>query len=355
MRTVLKLFAALLLLFLGAFVVFYFWAGSPAISEDKLATVHDYGVSGRPAATPKDQYTIVTYNVGYFSGMANNLPFALDKDFVLGNLQKAAEVLAQLDPDIIAMQEIDFEAARTSGMDQLAYLAAAINKSPAPGPAMRYGAKTVNWNKTYVPFPYWPISANFGRMVSGLAILSRYPLSGLQRHVLAKRGDKPFYYQRFYIDRMAECAIVDVGRPLAVINVHLESWDRGTRAEQIQQVAGFVREMRQKAPVILLGDFNTVPIWAAQKTGFPDEFQDYTDEKTLLVVMNDLGLKPAIGPDDCPGDQRATLTFPSAAPTRKVDHIFYDPKNIEIVSWGVVSEAGSASDHLPLMMKFRFK
>ena len=355
MRTLLKSIALLVVLAAAAFIGFYFWASSPVLPPEELATVEHYNPTGAPPAPLGDQFTIVTYNVGYFSGMANNLPVELNKDFIKDNLKTAIDALKPLKPDIIAMQEIDFDASRTGRQDQLAALAKGLNSGQQVNLELFYGAKAVNWNKTYVPFPYWPLSANFGHMVSGQAVLSSHPLSGNQRHVLQKRRDKPFYYREFYIERLAQCVIVDLGRPLAVINVHLESWDRQTRGEQIRQVAGFVREMQKKAPVILLGDFNTVPLWAVKKTDFPDEFQDYTGEKTLAVVMDEMGLKPAFDEQEIKGDQSGLLTFPSAAPTRKLDHIFYDPKAIEPISWRVVKEAGMASDHLPVAMTFRFK
>lgn len=354
MRILVKTFLALLVLFVAAFFGFYFWAGSPVLTADELATLQHFNRKDAPTAPLEDEFTIVTYNVGYFSGMANNLPVSLNKDYIAGNLAMALKALKPLKPDIIAMQEIDFDAARSAYQDQLAAVANGFNSGQI-SLEMFYGAKAVNWNKTYVPFPYWPPSVQFGHMVSGQAILSSHKFSDHQRHVLLKRQDKPFFYRKFYIDRLAQCVIVDLGRPLAVINVHLESWDRKTRGAQIRQVAEFVRQMQKKAPVILLGDFNTVPVWADKKTGYPDEFQDYAGEETLLVVMNDLGLKPAFDKQSFKGDQSGTLTFPSAAPTRKLDHIFYDPEAIEPISRRVVKEAGSASDHLPVAMTFRFK
>ncbi len=355
MRVLIKSIALLVVLAATAFVCFYLWASSPVLPVDELATLHNYNPNEAPAAPLNDQFTIVTYNVGYFSGMANNLPVELNKNFLKDNLQMAIEALKPMKPDVIAMQEIDFDASRTHRQDQLEALAKGINSGQTVNLELFYGAKAVNWNKTYVPFPYWPLSANFGYMVSGQAVLSSHPLSGHERHVLQKRQDKPFYYREFYIDRLAQCVIVDLGQPLAVINVHLESWDRETRGVQIRQIVGFVREMQKKAPVILLGDFNTVPIWAAKKTDFPDEFQDYTGENTLSVVMDEIGLKPAFDEPEFQGDQSGLLTFPSASPTRMLDHIFYDPKTIQPVSWRIVKEAGTASDHLPVAMTFRFK
>ncbi len=48
-------------------------------------------------------------------------------------------------------------------------------------------------------------------------------------------------------------------------------------------------------------------------------------------------------------------TFPADAPEYKLDYVFYTPSTLEILDTQVVSAAGESSDHLPLMVTFRFK
>jgi endonuclease/exonuclease/phosphatase family metal-dependent hydrolase len=52
------------------------------------------------------------------------------------------------------------------------------------------------------------------------------------------------------------------------------------------------------------------------------------------------------------------LDFPQAGIALnkvKLDYIFYTPETIEAIEAQVVSEAEQASDHLPVMLRFRFK
>ncbi|MEM9977084.1 MAG: metal-dependent hydrolase, partial [Cyanobacteria bacterium P01_D01_bin.2] len=48
-------------------------------------------------------------------------------------------------------------------------------------------------------------------------------------------------------------------------------------------------------------------------------------------------------------------TYPSDTPEYKLDYLFYTPATIELNDTRVVTEAGQASDHLPLVVTFTLK
>ncbi|MEQ9232018.1 MAG: endonuclease/exonuclease/phosphatase, partial [Cyclobacteriaceae bacterium] len=132
-----------LLLLVVAFVVFYFWASSGIIAEKEYQRILTF-----EEATPsKDTLTIMTYNLGYLSGMKNNLAVDMPEELFDENLVKARRLLDMYRPDIIGFQEIDFASSRSWNRNQLDSLSAGFHQA----------YRSVNWDKRYVPFPYWPL------------------------------------------------------------------------------------------------------------------------------------------------------------------------------------------------------
>jgi len=153
-------------------VIFFFWASSPNYS------LNDYSkliINNHPVKFNKDSvYSIITYNIGYLSGMTNNKAIAKPKDLFDKNLEKVKKEFRLLNSDFIAFQEIDYASARSYKVNQQNEIAEL---------GYNFLAQAINWDETYVPFPYWPPSMHFGRMLSGQSILSKYPLKNHQRQL----------------------------------------------------------------------------------------------------------------------------------------------------------------------------
>ena len=99
--------------------------------------------------------------------------------------------------------------------------------------------------------PYWPPSAHFGRILSGQAVLSRYPIAKNDRIVLEKVASNPFYYNAVYLDRLAQVTEVQVGgQSVILINLHLEAFDNPTRLEQTKVVKDLAARYAQDYPVL---------------------------------------------------------------------------------------------------------
>ena len=330
--TLLKFGGISLSLFTFAVVIFYFWGSSGNYPRKNYAEIIDY-----PSSAPRNQneFTVITYNIGYLSGLTNNQAVSTEKKLFDDNLKTVVEALKPLKADFIGFQEIDLASKRSFKVNQVLELAEQVS--------FNQGAIAINWDKNYVPFPYFPFSAHFGRILSGQAVLSRYPITENKRIVLDKVAGKPFFYNAFYLDRVAQVTEIKVdNRPLIIINVHLEAFDAPTRRKQTEHVQKILSEYVDKYPVLLIGDFNsTVP-------PIPEN-----PEPTIDILLKNPSIKSAFPPEALNNPQIAT--FPSNQPKYKLDYIFYTPKNIEIIEWRIIDEAKQASDHLPVMMKFRFK
>jgi endonuclease/exonuclease/phosphatase family metal-dependent hydrolase len=313
-----------------AVVIFYFWASAGGYSQEKYAEIiTDEVESDRQS---DDILTVVTYNIGYLSGLTNNTTEPRKLAFFESNLKIAIEALKPLDPDLIGLQEIDLASQRSFRVNQVEALAKALG--------IEERAIAVNWDKNYVPFPYLPFSAHFGRILSGQAILSRYPIQEHDRIVLEKVAENPFYYNAFYIDRLAQVARVKIQEEtVIVINVHLEAFNENTRRKQTQFIQQLLAKYNQQYPILLIGDFNSPP----PTSEHPDP--------TISLLLDLPEMKSAVSRDRLLSEE--AKTFPSNAAIAKIDYIFYSRDRLELLEWRVITEAKQASDHLPVMAKFR--
>ena len=322
----------------GAIALFYFWGSSGSYSKQNYAAIVDYakgGLNEGAVITGEDTHTIVSYNLGYLSGLANNTTAKTDRAFFETNQQRVVAALKAVKPDIVALQEVDFDSSRSYGVDQSKAIAQALD--------MVYGAIAISWDKNYVPFPYWPPSAQFGKILSGQSIISRFPFSieKNSRVVLEKVASNPFYYNAFYLDRLAQVSEVSwLDKTLIVINVHLEAFDEPTRVSQTRFVRSLAEDYAKTHPVILLGDFNS-SLNRTEESEFSAKIMADSKRFASAVPEAEWG--------------KAMATFPSDRPEYTLDYIWYTPNTIEAVSTKVIGAAGEASDHLPLMMEFRLK
>jgi len=317
-------------------VLWIAWASTCGLSVDELAQTKRYDAAPRPS--PPDTLTVTTYNIGYLSGMTNNEPVVRSDSLLSANLDQALSLLRTVDPDVIAFQEIDYGAARSGYVQQLDTIARRLGYAAA--------AQAVNWDERYLPFPYGRPAIHFGRTVSGQAVLSRFPVRDHARRVLT-RPDQWIGRDLFYLDRLAQVALLDLGgRPLFVLNVHLEAFDRGTRETQAREVRAYYdRLVETGIPVLLLGDFNSeFP---------PDSKGAALADSTLHILLHDTELRPVLS-DSVRAATTPAGTYPADNPTRHIDHIFYPPDAVERVDQRIYCGAPShPADHCAVTASFR--
>jgi len=333
---------ALLLVLVG----FWFWASSGSLSSDELRQTKSYNVDpsarasrgdtttaqGGGEAARSDTLSVMTYNIGYLSGMTNNQPVERDPELYRSNLGNAITLLRNARPDIIGFQEIDFGAERSFGVHQLDTIARQLGYANA--------AQAVNWDVRYLPFPYGPPSVHFGHVISGQAVLTSFPIASHERTVLAETS-RPYVSRVFYIDRLAQGVDLVVGQDtVAVLNIHLEAFEQAVRVVQAREVREIVASLLDTGrPVLLIGDFNAVP-------GDPDD-------PTLARVAKGLDLKRAV-PTETERGGAVTGTYPADAPGRLIDHIFYSPGRVTEIGTKVACGPDGAppSDHCAVTMRF---
>lgn len=325
MKRFLKVILSIFLLLIVAFALFFMWASSPTMKEDQYAKL--ITKSYKNTTDTDSIYSIVTYNIGYLSGMTNNRAVAKPKELFDKNLQKVTSEFKKLNTDIIAFQEIDFNSARSYNVNQQTEIAKL---------GYKYIAEATNWDETYVPFPYWPPSMHFGKMHSGQSILSKYKFNDYKRIVLDRVADSPFYRDALYLERLAQVGKINLdGREVVVINIHLEAFDKPTRVKQFNYVLNMFKEYSASYPTILLGDFNS-------------------RARDKEAIVNKLFTMEGVGNGAFDAENPAN-TFDTKDLYERIDYIFYTKKDIEYIDGRVLNELGQASDHLPVMMRFKLK
>lgn len=343
MKRIASIVGLALLGLLVALTAFYFWASASTLPSEDLATVKTYHENFD--SPRRDTFTVMTYNIGYLSGMTNNEAVARETSLFDTNMDAALDLIESVDPDFVGFQEIDFNADRSFNVHQLDTIATRLNYPNA--------SQSVNWDVRYLPFPYGAPSVHFGRVVSGQAILSRYPIRTHRRIELASTS-RSFLTKPFYLDRLAEVAIVDVGGwPLTIINVHMEAFEMATREEQAKQVRDlYVEYAGQGTPVLLIGDFNSV-VRAALPSLPPAQRSAFADDETMTTIQETTSLSSAF-PESAYVTGGAVNTYPADSPTRKIDYIFYRGGRIQPLSADVHCGPSDAppSDHCAVSMSF---
>ena len=217
------------------------------------------------------------------------------------DLNRIAEVILSHKADIVALQEVDRDVERTGRRDLIAELATLTGMNYAFGKNIDYQG------------------GDYGN-----AVLSRFRIIEQQnrRYKMVRPGE-----QRGLLQVVLQVE----GKKLVVLNTHLDyrpdDTDRLSNLEEIKQILG----QYKRIPVILCGDFNDTP-----------------DSRTHLKTEESFvdGWRHS--------DRNEGYSYPSAQPQKRIDHIFLDKGKalIPVKAWVAKS---NASDHLPVVLEFRFR
>jgi endonuclease/exonuclease/phosphatase family metal-dependent hydrolase len=257
----------------------------------------------------------------------------------LERLRQISEVIREARADLVFLQEVDFECRRSHRIHQARVLRELLD--------FPFLAEAESWKANYVPYPYWPLRRHFGRMRSGSAVLSRYPIKSHLLETLPKarsasvvhRAFSPFrYYQKIEVEFQKRATVW--------ANVHLEAYDAEARTQQAAILAGRITQERWDG---MAGDFNALPALEAERGPFLEPYpDDYRGDQTskLMELWTTEGWK------DVSGDLIASekwKTFPTPRSDRRLDYIFVREERAKVREARVITEAGGISDHFPII------
>jgi endonuclease/exonuclease/phosphatase family metal-dependent hydrolase len=249
---------------------------------------------------------IVTLNIAHGRGL-NPIQGTTSTERLKRNLRRIGDLIVELNPDVVALQEIDQRSRWAGNFDQLDFLS----------------------QHTGMPFSVFGIHNRRDGLINlayGNGLLSKHPILTSEIVSFGQRsvGEKGFIF--------AEIAMG--GYRLPVVNLHLHYRSRAIRFRQLDLLLEFLREKRRahggEWPVlpIVCGDFNA-----------PKSSSDVT--AALLRHLRDLGdytLHPVKG-----------RTFSSPLPARLLDFVFLPPRALEPECRVV---RAMVSDHRPVLVEF---
>lgn len=240
---------------------------------------------------PVDTLRVLAYNIHHGEGM----------DEVV-DLERIARLIRDVDPDLVAVQEVDSVVERTDGVDQAAELGRLTGMHPAFGRFMAYQGGAY-----------------------GMAVLSRWPIESAE-NIRLPDGAEP---------RTALAVSVRLpasGELLRFVGIHFYRTEEERLAQAVQLEERLARSTRPEGragsggiPTILAGDFNSTPGSA---------------------VMDHLGIAWTDVPK---GADR--LTFPSWAPQREIDFVLVRPATRFRVLNARMLDEPVASDHRPVFVR----
>ncbi len=227
-------------------------------------------------------FRVLTYNIHHGEGTDGQV-----------NLQRIAALIDRLDPDFVALQEVDRNTHRTGNVDQTAELARLTNRHG-------YFFKQIDYD-----------GGEYGQ-----AILAKTELIQRAQHMLPGTPERE---QRLLGRGLFEL----YGTKLWFATTHLHHANDTIREGQVEAINQLFSTVEQ--PAILCGDFNAVP-----------------QSHAMQAIAGEWKIS---------GADQALLTFPAEKPTRQLDYVIVRPANeFRIISITVVAE-GVASDHRPLLVE----
>ncbi|MFO0753479.1 MAG: endonuclease/exonuclease/phosphatase family protein [Thermodesulfovibrionales bacterium] len=234
--------------------------------------------------------------------MTYNVHSCIGRDSRVAPLRIAA-IIAQYEPDVVALQELDVGRKRTDKVHQAARIAEHLN----------------------MDFHFHP-SFQIGEEQFGNAILSRLPMR------MVKAGTLPGFPHRRHEKRGALWASVSVGgKELQVFTTHL-GLHRKERHVQADTLLGpeWASHSCCTAPLVVCGDLNALPFSSVYKR-FRGSLRDVQLSHSLARPRN---------------------TYPSIYPLARIDHIFSSNevmvRDLQVPRTRMTS---TASDHLPLIVE----
>ncbi len=295
---------------------------------------------------------VVTWNIGY-GALGDNADFFMDGGSMVQtadtarveeNMKGITQGLSDLDADIILLQEVDRDSARSHHIDETALVLDGVQK-------MTDWTFAWNFRTPFVPYPVPPI----GKVSSGLMTLSAFSIEEAERVQLPC----PFSWPVRTVN-LKRCAAVhripveNSGHELVIINLHLEAYDSGEgKAAQTQMLRELLQKERDAGNYVIAGgDFNQVfsntdasayPVYGYWQPGVIDA-EEFPEGWQLLMDSD----HPTCRSLDRPLDGADTDSFQFYM----IDG-FIISDNVEVLNIRTMDKGFVCTDHNPVLAEVR--
>lgn len=249
-------------------------------------------VQGKQKFQDSTHFTVLTYNIHHCN--PPSLPGTIDVEAIAG-------VILEVQPDLVALQEVDVRTERS-------------------GKELHQAEVLAKLTDMHV---YFKESMPYQGGSYGLAVLSRFPILETEGHNLPALEEIQA--------EPRSLAVVTVELPnrqqLKFGCTHLDHANAANNLLQAREIAKLYKD--EPLPVIIAGDFNATP--ESETIAHLDQYFTRTCQ------------------DSCTG------TIPVQKPAKAIDFIMYRPDTLLHVTQHAVIQETYASDHLPVMATFVIK
>ncbi len=242
--------------------------------------------------SPLDTLVVMTYNIHHANPPANGAGVI--------NIDSIAAVINRVDPDLVALQEIDVHTRRSGkALDEAKKLAALTGMQS-------FFTKTLDYEGG----------------AYGIAVLSRFPIKDSTGYLLPKEPGTQEETRGLCLVKVH----LSAGQPVYFASTHL-GLSKNTRLLQADSIITIINKL--SAPVIIGGDFNASP-----------------GSETINKLSSVLKQSCTTGCDP---------TIPYDHPREKIDFIFYKGDSLLDPIGQKVLKGVQWSDHLPVVVTFEIK
>lgn len=292
------------------------WVVGRATAAARAVRVHHTPAAAAiPDPAPTDTLRVLAWNIAHNRGdlrQGTLQNFRGGPEEVRGaRLARIAGVIRAADADVVVLNEVDFDALWSGGLDQAETLARAA------GYPTRVEVRSFDYGALGLDFAF------------GNALLSRLPVDTARPVPIP-----PHSRLEAVVIGAKTAAVVELATaagPVAVVPIHLEFRSEATRLAAVPVLEGLQDDA---PPLILAGDFNSSP------PGWPG-----ARPVTALGALLDAGWSSPRA-DGAPG--AGELTFPSPDPRRAIDWVLAEAP-LRVLEARVVRGAAELSDHLPVL------
>ncbi len=213
------------------------------------------------------------------------------------DLDVLADVIKDVDPDLVAMQEVDFKTKRAKGYDLPTELGWRTKMAPLFGRAMPYSGGEY-----------------------GEAILSKWSFISSRNIALpCLPGKEPRA-------ALMVTTVTDFGDTISFVATHLDHEGPKSRIMQVEKINKVLANNRY--PSILAGDLNDIP--GSEVINILERHWTPTYDRYNL-----------------------DFTYPSTTPNRKIDYVMYSPKERwQVVKTEVICDS-IATDHCVYLVELK--
>lgn len=310
------------------------------------------------AARTETPYQVVSWNIG-FGAYEDDYGFFMDggteswawsKERLLENLDEIGAAIQSMTPDILLLQEVDFDSTRTYHVDEALFLRCYDDLDVRTDSVF-----AVNYDS---PFLFYPLTQPHGASRSGMLTASSLHIrSALRRSLPVETG----FTKLLDLDRCYSVSRIPVenGKTLCLYNLHLSAYSSdGTIAdEQLEMLlADMQAEYEAGNYVVGGGDFNKDLPDGGSEQYFGVSTGGYTWAQPIRrdrIAQTALSLvAPVDAQSPVASCRNADGPYAKGQLLLTVDGFLISP-NVEAVEAEVVDLGFAYSDHNPVRMTIR--